>query len=116
VLRSNSYLESDVTLGTYLYEEFDSEKPCPYYNYTTMVFKIDVRELPANLSSAYILSFLVHHDWDDLSPALTDSDQKSLAPNQSGTINLNVAAKSFTIKLPTVNNRSTWTFQRSGSE
>jgi len=81
---------------------------------------IDVRALSespsADLASAYILSFLVHHDWDDIAPALTESDKTVLAPDQPGTIDLTAAAHTFIIHLPTKTNHSTWTFVLPGSE
>ena len=78
---------------------------------------IDLRELPDTLlTSAYILSLLAHHDWDDFSTVLKKSDVEAFAPDQHGTIDLDVASKKFKITLPTINNKSTWTYVRPGSE
>ena len=101
-----------ITSGTYL-----SEQSSRVYNSTTMGLNIDIRKLPADLTSAYILSFLVNHDWDDvIAPVLSERDKKALANDQKGIINLDAACQSFTIKLPTINNRSEWKYENPGSE
>ncbi len=77
---------------------------------------IDIRVLPKDLTAAYILSFIVHHDWDDIAPILTKEDKKALAPDQQGTIDLTASTKSFTISLPDRKNKSTWNYERPGSK
>ena len=53
-----------------------------------------------DLASMYILGFLVHYNWDNIAPALTDSDKMAPAPDQPGTINLTATTHMF-IHLPT---------------
>ncbi len=72
---------------------------------------MEALQLPEDLNAAYFLQLLVHHDWDDFSPALKEQARKTLAPDEHGTINLDVATKSFTIRLRggKYTNSSKWT-------
>jgi len=87
-------------------------------NHAAIPTSMDALQLPEDLNAAYFLQLLVHHDWDDLSPALKEQARKTLAPDEHGTINLNVKTKSFTILLKggKLANASTWTYEAPHSE
>ena len=70
-----------------------------------------------DLTSAYILKFLIHHDFNDLAPAAQEEAKKALAPDMPGWITLTAARKTFDIRLRDGRtNHSTWTFERGHRE
>ena|SRR6266540_5084082 len=102
-------VQLDVVNDNYLSDQLSRDRFPQVFNMSESL-DIDVRSLPDNLpSSTYVLSLLVHHDWDDIAPALTDSEKEALAPDQPGKINLTALSKSFTIVLNNgLKNDSKW--------
>ena len=68
----------------------------------------DSFELPTGdeLKASAILSFLVHHDWDDIPAPLKEN--RATVRDQPAFITLNITSKTFSLDVPDRKNASTW--------